>query len=156
MTFIHRNDIQNLISSDTLSLTKSNIHSWCFHRHHHLIVGLFFFHSFSFVMLLNLLCRPSIRYHFFFRFFSFSFHFFFLFSAFFTTIFAVPLFPFPFCFPCLLIFTVPFSSLRSATFVIPLFSFSITCSLHFPFTLSSPCCYFISAAVVFWALGCLA
>ena len=72
MTFIHRNDIQNLISSDTLSLTKSNIHSWCFHRHHHLIVGLFFFHSFSFVMLLNLLCRPSIRYHFFFRFFSFS------------------------------------------------------------------------------------
>ena len=75
MTFIHRNDIQNLISSDTLSLTKSNIHSWCFHRHHHLIVGLFFFHSFSFVMLLNLLCRPSIRYHFFFRIFSFSFHF---------------------------------------------------------------------------------
>ena len=54
MTFIHRNDIQNLISSDTLSLTKSNIRSWCFHRHHHLIVGLFFFHSFSFVMLLNL------------------------------------------------------------------------------------------------------
>ena len=25
MTFIHRNDIQNLISSDILSLTKSNI-----------------------------------------------------------------------------------------------------------------------------------
>ena len=41
MTFIHRNDIQNLISSDTLSLTKSNIRSWCFHRHHHLIVNLY-------------------------------------------------------------------------------------------------------------------
>ena len=60
MTFIHRNDIQNLIPSDTLSLTESNIRSWCFHRHHHLIVGLFFFHSFSFVMLLNLLRRPYI------------------------------------------------------------------------------------------------
>ena len=99
MTFIHRNDIQNLISSDTLSLTKSNIRSWCFHRHHHLIVGLFFFHSFSFVMLLNLLRRPSIRYHFFFRFFSFSFHFFFPFFFFFHYHFCRSLVPFPVLFP---------------------------------------------------------
>ena len=85
MTFIHRNDVQNLIPSVTLSLSKSSIHS-CYCHHYHLLVAGFFFLFFSFVMLLSLLLRLLMRYHFFFHFhffshvcfssfFPFSFHF---------------------------------------------------------------------------------
>ena len=95
-SILYISDVHSLIPSVTLSLSKSSIRSCCFHRHHHLAVGFFFF---SFVMLLSLLLRLLIRYHFFFHFhflshvffsffFPFSFHFFFPFiytSCLFTT-----------------------------------------------------------------------
>ena len=75
--------------SITLSLSKSNIRNWCFHRRRHQTVVssfsflfVFFFVFVSFVMLLSLPLRLLIRYHFSFFCLLFSYCFFSLFCPF--------------------------------------------------------------------------